>query len=227
MNMTEKQAVFLKIKRSKKYFFFLSPVLRDSIFGRIYIEVKMKKISIVFIKSNTLLGKLIRKITSYPYSHVGISLSNIPDKIYSYGRYSFFNYLDGGYIEESFRRHLLLGNNLEAKFISINITDMQYEKLLEFIKNNNKGKYSKRELATTKFNRTYKKENSFICLSFVAKALKEIEVIEKDNLNGIDELEKALNNNESCNIIINNSEKHNIPWGNDKYVKFEILKELL
>lgn len=187
----------------------------------------MKRISIVFIKSNTLLGRLIRKITSYPYSHVGISLSNMPDKIYSYGRYSFFNYLNGGYIEESLRRHLLLGSSLESKFVSIDITDEQYEKLIDFVKRNSKGKYSKRELATTKLHKTYKKQNSFICLSFVAKALEEIEILERSDFSGIDELEYALRKYKSREIKIRNADKNSIPWENDNYVRFKILKEIL
>ncbi len=59
-----------------------------------------EKIYIVQMHTKTIPARLVKSVTHYPYSHVGICLTNKCDEVYSFGRKSLYNVLNGGFVKE-------------------------------------------------------------------------------------------------------------------------------
>ena len=58
------------------------------------------KIYIIQMYSNTFPSKLVKFVTKYKYSHIGICLDKECNLIYSFGRKSLNNFLNGGFVIE-------------------------------------------------------------------------------------------------------------------------------
>ncbi len=60
----------------------------------------MKKIYIIQMHTGTFPSKIVKVLSCYPYSHVGISLDQNCETIYSFGRKSLYNFLNGGFVKQ-------------------------------------------------------------------------------------------------------------------------------
>jgi len=60
----------------------------------------MKKVYILLMHTNTLPSKFIKLFTRYSYTHVGISLDEDCNTIYSFGRKTLYSFLNGGFVIE-------------------------------------------------------------------------------------------------------------------------------
>lgn len=61
----------------------------------------MRTIFIIQMHTGTLPAKVIRRVTHYPYSHVGLSLSRDCSTVYSFGRKRLHNFLMGGFVKQT------------------------------------------------------------------------------------------------------------------------------
>lgn len=133
---------------------------------------KTKKIYIVLTYTGTFLSKFIRVYTGAEYSHVSISLDKKLNKMYSFGRLNPYNPFIGGFVHEgiyvgTFNRF----KKTKAEIYSIEVTNIQYNKIKQEIKNieNNKSSYTFNFIGMTLagINYKYKKDKAFYCAEFV------------------------------------------------------------
>ena len=61
----------------------------------------MKNIYLLLMHTHTIPSKIVKIFTRYEYSHVGISLDENCDTIYSFGRRKLNSILDGGFSIEN------------------------------------------------------------------------------------------------------------------------------
>ena len=165
----------------------------------------MKHIYFVLTDSGTVLSKIIKYFMKDEYAHVSIALDKRLEQMYSFGRLNPYNPFHGGFVHEfiykgTFKRF----KNTKARIIVINITDEQYKKLKQIIKE------TKRNRAIFKFNilglfgiyfkYKRKKQNYFYCAEYIKFA------IEKSNINlKLPELVRPENfkNIEGSKVIFN------------------------
>ena len=142
---------------------------------------KIKKIYIVLTYTGTFLSKFIRVYTGAEYSHVSISLDKKLNKMYSFGRLNPYNPFIGGFVHEgiyvgTFNRF----KKTKAEIYSIEVTNAQYNKIKQEIKNieNNKSSYTFNFIGMTLagINYRYKKDKAFYCAEFVKHLTDEADI---------------------------------------------------
>ncbi len=142
---------------------------------------RTKKIYIVLTYTGTILSKIIRIYTGAEYSHVSISLDKKLNKMYSFGRLNPYNPFIGGFVHEgiyigTFNRF----KKTKAEIYQIEVTNEQYNKIKQKIKNIEKNKDSYRfnlmGLAFAGVNHKYKRDKSFYCAEFVKYLTDEAEI---------------------------------------------------
>ena len=135
-------------------------------------KTKTKKIYIVLTYTGTVLSKLIRISTKAEYSHVSLSLDKKLNKMYSFGRLNPYNPFIGGFVHEginigTFKRF----KKTKTEIYSIEITNKQYNKIKQIIKDINKNKksykFNRLGLALALINYRYERKNKFYCAQFV------------------------------------------------------------
>lgn len=138
----------------------------------------MKKIYILLMHTNTIPAKFVQMFTNYEYSHVAISLEKECKTIYSFGRKSLYNILNGGFsVQEKDGAFFKRFNKTKCKIYELEITDEQYNKIEEIIfnmsANTEKYKYDFLGIVPRFFNIPTKFENRFVCSYFVADVLEK------------------------------------------------------
>lgn len=162
---------------------------------------KSRKIYIVLTQTGTALSRIIKFCTKAEYCHVSLALDKKLNKMYSFGRLNPYNPFIGGFVHEginhgTFKRF----SNTIAEVYSIEVTNSQYNKIKQNIKNINKNKsnysFNLIGLILAGINYKYKKDKSFYCAEFVKylveganimlelpEIIKPIDFQNKDNLN--------------------------------------------
>lgn len=132
----------------------------------------MKQIYIVLTHTGTILSKIIKFYTKKEYTHVSIALDKNLKYMYSFGRLNPYNAFIGGFVHEeidkgTFKRF----KNTKSFIYTINVTDIQYKKIIENIYNfeTNKEKYhfNIKGLFAAGFNKKITKDNYFYCAEFL------------------------------------------------------------
>lgn len=136
----------------------------------------MKKIYIVITYTGTNLSKIIKYYTHSEFSHISISLDEELEKMYSFGRLNPYNPFWGGFVHEGIDRGTFKRfYKTTARIYSIAVTDEQYEKIEETIKNigeNKKDyKFNIIGLFAVGFNKRIERKNYFYCAEFVKHVL--------------------------------------------------------
>ena len=95
----------------------------------------MKEIYIVLKHTGTVISKIVKAYTKKPFSHVSIALDKELQQMYSFGRLHPSNPFFAGFVHEyihkgTFKRFY----NTTSKIYSLEVTDEQYKKLKETIK---------------------------------------------------------------------------------------------
>lgn len=149
----------------------------------------MKKIYILTTYTGTTLSYLIRRITKVPYAHVSIGLDKDLNEVYSFGRKHVSNPIFAGFVREYIDDGLYKKKvNAECKVFSLDVTDEQYNKVLEnlnyFIDNKKMFKYDAAALIRLLQGSAKENTNRFVCSQFVAYILKK---------SGIDIFDKSSN----------------------------------
>ncbi|MBQ6840607.1 MAG: hypothetical protein IJO63_00625 [Bacilli bacterium] len=141
--------------------------------------MKDKSVYIILMNTGTLLSRVIRMITRYPYTHVVLSMDNTYTKLYSFGRKRVHNFLNAGLvtygIESAFFK---VYKNTECVIYEIKVDAKKYKKLqnilIDFEKNMSVYRYDIRGLLIRYFYNNAKcRENYYVCSQFVATVLQE------------------------------------------------------
>ena len=88
----------------------------------------MKKIYILLMHTHTIPAKIIKTVTNYEYSHVGICLDKDCSAIYSFGRRHLHFIFDAGFlIEYKDGDFFKTFNKTKCKIYEVKVTDKQYD----------------------------------------------------------------------------------------------------
>lgn len=141
----------------------------------------MEKIYIIQMYSKTLPSKLIKIITKYQYTHIGICLDKKCEVIYSFGRKNLNNFLKGGFIVEQkegdfFKKF----KQTICRIYELEINEKQYLKIKDYLSymeyNKDRYKYDFLGLFLRLFNIPVVFKNHYVCSQFVAELLEIFEV---------------------------------------------------
>ncbi len=141
----------------------------------------MKKIYVLLMHTNTKPSKFVRFMTHYEYSHVAISLDEECNILYSFGRRNLYSIIGGGFTAENKNGEFFkLFNKTKCKIYEVLVSDEQYEKAKEIIKNMElnveKYKYDFLGIGFRFFKIPVTFKNKYVCSYFVAY------VLEKSNI---------------------------------------------
>ena len=141
----------------------------------------MKNIYIILSQSGTEISKILKFVTKDKYNHASLCINENFNEFYSFGRKNADFPIPGGFIQENAFKHVFAKyKNIPCLILKKEITDEQYEKLRDIIRDFiiNKEKYSyaiiSLFLADTHFSITNSKK--FFCSQFVAKVLNDISI---------------------------------------------------
>lgn len=169
----------------------------------------MKKIYLILTHTGTVLSKIIKTYTGDEFSHISISLNKELTEMYSFGRLNPYNPLWGGFVHEyinkgTYKRFF----RTQAKVYSLDVTDIQYEKVrrnIYKIKSENENKRYKFNLTglfAVGFHKTIKREHSFYCAEFVRYVMENADIKlnlpepakpeDFKNISGLQEIYKGL-----------------------------------
>ena len=135
-----------------------------------------KHIYILQLYSQTIPSRIVRFIIKYKYSHIGICLDKKCDVIYSFGRRSLNNFLDGGFVVERkdgafFKKF----SNTICRIYELEIENSKYieiKKQLDYMMKKSKiYKYDFLGLFLRLFNIKISFKNYYVCSQFVAELL--------------------------------------------------------
>lgn len=145
-----------------------------------------KYIYILLMHTGTILDRIIRRVTRYPYSHVVISLDDSYTKLYSFGRKKVHSVFYAGMVYygkdapffQSFK-------NTKVKGYKLKVTRKQYAKLKSVLHhyevNADTYKYDIRGLFVRFLhNPEFHREKYYVCTVFVADALRKAKIYEFD-----------------------------------------------
>lgn len=135
--------------------------------------MKKNNIYIVLVKAHTGLGKFVRKITKYEYTHIAVSLDDNFNKFYTFSRKNHYTPFDSGYMIETldcyaYGKH----ENIKLKIFKIPVEDIK--EIESYINSISKDKeyifnlYSMITMPLLNGFRIYKSHN---CMSFTSKII--------------------------------------------------------
>ncbi|WP_308315045.1 hypothetical protein [Bacillus sp. M6-12] len=138
----------------------------------------MEKMYILLTNTGTNLSKIIKSYTKEPYNHASISFTSDLSELYSFGRKTPNNPLDGGFVKENiyfgtYRKY----PETTCALYEIEVTKRQKEKMIRMIKLFQKNEsfyfYNFIGLFGVVFNEPINRESSYFCSQFVATVFKE------------------------------------------------------
>ena len=141
----------------------------------------MKKIYIITTFTGTFLSSLIKNIIKTPYAHVSLALNEDLKPMYAFGRLNPKTPIFAGFVEENVNQGLYeIRSNTMCRVYSLEITQNQYDKLIENIKvvsdNRKSYDYDVKALMYLSINRPRKRENKYVCSNFVADMLEKSDI---------------------------------------------------
>lgn len=138
-------------------------------------------IYVVFIRSNTKAGSVIRKLTGWKYSHVSICFDENKDEFYAFSRLNYKSSFWAGYTKEYKSNYTLLKDkDAELTYYKIPITKEEKKNILTFIKTIEEDKeyiFNYPSMLTTTIVHGFELYKSFNCITFVSKILEFISSI--------------------------------------------------
>jgi hypothetical protein len=169
-------------------------------------------IYVVFIVTNTNMGKLIRFFTRNQYSHVTVAFDKDLRNMYSFARYHINSPISGGFVVEQPERYLIGNNDVTIKICELPVTEEEYERIKTevsfFQQNKEEMIYNTLNAVLSLLKRRISVKNTYTCLEFVTYllrypnmlAIKELErsfekyVVYHGSLKGITQWEKSYVN---------------------------------
>ena len=131
---------------------------------------------IVLSKTNTVLGRVIRKYLKVEYNHCSISLDASLEELYSFGRKRVHNFILAGFVVEGKDRGFFkVYNDANISVLQWPVTKNEWEKVkrnIEQFKANKKMyKYNILGLISCSFEIPFSRKNEYFCSQFVADLL--------------------------------------------------------
>ncbi|MGL5330330.1 MAG: hypothetical protein ACRDD7_13760 [Peptostreptococcaceae bacterium] len=146
----------------------------------------MKKVYIVTTYTGTVLSRLIKNISKTPYAHVSIALNEDLKPMYAFGRLNPKTPIFAGFVEENINEGLYaIRKNTVCRVYSLEVTDLQHEKIYESIMNVSKNRkqydYDIKALLDINADKDSGREYKYVCSHFVADMLIKggVEIIDK------------------------------------------------
>ncbi len=172
-------------------------------------------IYIVFLSTNTMMGKGIRFFTRNRYSHVTISLDQDLHTMYSFARYHINSPIRGGFVIEQPIRYLYDDQDVSVKLCRISVSSEEYHRIqseiTHFVANREKLIYNTPNALLSLFGRQLSVKDMYTCLEFVTYLLRYPRILT------IHELEHRLKQQ----VIYHGSLKQIVsteqPWTEDDY----------
>lgn len=149
-------------------------------------------IFIVFLSTNTIMGKGIRFLTRNRYSHVTISLDRDLHRMYSFARYHINSPIRGGFVIEQPLRYLYDNRDVSVKICKVRVSREEYVRIQceigHFLANREQMIYNTPNALLSLFKRQLTVKDMFTCLEFVTYLLRYQKILT------IRELEHRLRN---------------------------------
>lgn len=188
--------------------------------------IERHKIYVVFITTNTNMGKLIRLFTRNPYSHVAIALDSKLCEMYSFARYHINSPIRGGFVVEVPDRYLFDNQDVTIKVCELPVSDDEYNRMLEEISYFKKHKeimiYNTLNAVLSLLRKRVYLKNTYTCIEFVTHLLRYPNVL------AIRELEQRLSQYEiycgSFKDVVKWEEAYNIE---DDFFRRRQVREVL
>ncbi|MHB8129812.1 MAG: hypothetical protein ACYDEX_12515 [Mobilitalea sp.] len=147
-------------------------------------------IYVVFVVTNTNMGKLIRLFTRNQYSHVTLAFDKDLSKMYSFARYRINSPISGGFVTEQPERYLSGNNDVTIKICEIPVMEEEYVRIRDeitfFDQNKDEMIYNTLNAVLSLLKRRVLVKNTYTCLEFVNYLLRY------PNMSAIRELERRL-----------------------------------
>lgn len=151
---------------------------------------EMKYIYIVFISTNTIMGKGIRFFTRNRYSHITVAFDRNLKAMYSFARYHINSPILGGFVTERPERYLYKDQDVLVKLCEIPVEPQEYDRICGeidyFQKNREVMIYNTINALLSLLGKRLTAKNMYTCLEFATHLLGY------PNMNAIRELERRL-----------------------------------
>lgn len=134
----------------------------------------MKTVYILFSKTHTRTGTLIRKVTGFDYNHVSIGFDPKSDTWYSFARVNRALPLTGGFVKESHFR-LCDGGDIPVCVCKCSVSDSEYQhikKIIRYFSQASTSAYNYLAAALTPINVYVYTPDTFTCIGFVSYCLR-------------------------------------------------------
>ncbi len=176
----------------------------------------MKSVYVMFSRTASYTGKLIRLVTKNKYNHISLCLSEEFSVLYSFARHFNRAPFYGGLVEESPLRYA----NAPVKVCKLDIEDSQYNAIVNELNMalENKGDYIYNFLsaAVFPFHKRVEINSAYTCVEFVVYLLAKCNIMGLENkYYSIVELEHLFKDNIVFEDLMPVPE--NARWGNDKF----------
>lgn len=135
-----------------------------------------RDIFIIFLSTNTYMGKGIRFFTRNRYSHVTISMEHDLSRMYSFARYHINSPILGGFVTEHPLRYLYDNQDVSVKICRIRVGLEEYERIRSeinhFLTHRENMIYNTPNALLSLFGRQLEVKDMFTCLEFVTYLLR-------------------------------------------------------
>lgn len=153
-------------------------------------EKKINYLYVVFVSTNTIMGKGIRLFTRNKYSHVTITFDRDLRSMYSFARYHINSPIYGGFVVERPGRYLHGEQDVLVKICEIPLEQKEYERIrreIEYFQQNRKVMiYNTINAMLSLLGKRLNVKNMYTCLEFATYLLRY------PRMNAILELERRL-----------------------------------
>ncbi len=153
-------------------------------------DKKMKYIYVVFVSTNTFMGKGIRLFTRNKYSHVTIAFDRNLGSMYSFARYHINSPIYGGFVVERPGRYLHGEKDVLVKICEIPLEQEEYDRIrseVEYFQQNHKVMlYNTINALLSLLGKRLDGKDMYTCLEFATYLLRY------PRMNAIRELEQRL-----------------------------------
>lgn len=135
----------------------------------------MKNIYFIVSSTPTTMGKMIRKVTCYPYNHISFALEKDLSDLMSFSRYYYATPLYGGYVNECFEAYVKESDCSQIKVFEIPVEEEYYVYLTELLTKMNENpkqyQYNSFNAVLQPFHKQVNIPDCYTCEDFCAKIL--------------------------------------------------------
>jgi hypothetical protein len=181
-------------------------------------EKKMNYLYVVFVSTNTIMGKGIRLFTRNKYSHVTIAFDRDLRSMYSFARYHINSPIYGGFVVERPGRYLHGEQDVLVKICEIPVEQKEYKRIrqeIEYFQQNREVMiYNTLNALLSLLGKSLDAKNMYTCLEFATHLLRY------PRMNAIRELERRL----EVHVVYTGSLRDTADWqqeqiGDDEFFR--------